>query len=200
MPREITYSIEKILDLAMNQFWYHGYSSTSMSDLVNVMKVSRAAIYSNFKNKDELFLACLDRYREQVVSPAFIVVEDCDADLSSIRRYFNFQIGAAEEAGLPGPGCMYANSMTETAPHNSKVQTRVAAHNKRLIHGFRNALANTDKNSVLKPSELDNLAELLATSAQGLWSYSRAVSNAEPLYNYVNSLLALIQYRVSHRK
>ncbi|MEM6902905.1 MAG: acetate--CoA ligase family protein, partial [Pseudomonadota bacterium] len=40
------------------------------------------------------------------------------ADLDAIAQYFETQISAAEQAGLPGPGCFVANAATEVAPHD----------------------------------------------------------------------------------
>ena len=197
MPRKINYSRNEVLTRAMHHFWRHGFTSTSMADLVRVSQVSRAALYANFKNKDTLFLACLDKYREQVVTPAFNDVEKEGANLESISNYFVFQIKAAEAITLPGPGCLFANSMTEIGPHNKSVQTYINAHNQRLSAGFLNALSNITNSTIKNHSDLKALAEFLATSAQGLWSYSRSVSTAKPLYAYTNTLIQLIEFRAT---
>jgi len=74
------------------------------------------------------------------VEPAFSQVEAPKAGLSDIAGYWELQISRGEQAGLPGPGCLLANTMTERAPHAPDVAKVVAAHNNRLRAGFRNAL------------------------------------------------------------
>ena len=183
---------------AMRQFWGHGFTATSMDHLVGVTGVSRHGIYSAFGSKRDLFLACLEAYQQAVVTPAFAVVEEEGAGLSAIAGYFETQIAKAEALGLPGPGCLIANTMTELGPHDRDVLDRVNWHNQRLHAGFKNALAAADENEPpLSENVLNDLASLLVTSAQGLWSCSRSVDQAEPLRRIVATLLDLLKARLT---
>ena len=151
-----------------------------MDDLVKATSVSRHGIYTSFKGKHGLFLECLRQYQHDVVSPAFSMVEAAGADLDAVAHYFDFQIDRAEESGLPGPGCLVANSATEVAPWNAEVRDRVAAHNARLKSGFENALRNSATDA-MPPSLLDELSELMVVFTNGLWSSSRVTEDARRL-------------------
>ena len=118
-----------------------GYNATSLDDLVNATGVSRHGIYGDFGGKRALFLASLDHYSEAVVTPAFAEVEAGGADLTTVAGYFEHQIRRAEGPGLPGRGCLMANTMTEVAPRDDEVRKLVSAHADRLRYGFANALA-----------------------------------------------------------
>lgn len=196
MPRSKSYQPEDLVLRAMEYFWRFGFNAASIDDLVKATHVSRHGIYGDFGGKHDLFLACLAAYQDEVVTPAFGRVEAAEADLQSIADYFEFQIARAEEGGLPGPGCLVANIMTEVAPHKKDVMAAAAAHNERLYRGFLNALRNVGGN-ICTMRELDDLATFLVTSAQGLWSMSRSISDASVLRRYVATLLSLLEKRVS---
>ena len=179
----------------MNHFWKNGFHASSMSDLVEATKVSRHGIYSEFGGKHTLFLSCLALYEDEVVTPAFNRVETVGAGMKEIAEYFEFQIARAEQAGLPGPGCLVANTLTELAPHHSDIELAARKHNRRLSKGFANALANSDQAS-LRPSDINDLAAFLVVSAQGLWSMSRSVRNARVLRRHTSILLQLVSSRI----
>jgi AcrR family transcriptional regulator len=60
MPREATATPERILKAAFARFSRYGFRRTSMEDIASEAGVSRAALYLQFKNKEEIFrtLAC----------------------------------------------------------------------------------------------------------------------------------------------
>ena len=185
MPRPKTYSEQDVAERAMHRFWRHGYQGSAISDLVEATGVNRHGLYSSFGDKQGLFRAAAAHYTDQVVTPAFAPVEAPGAGLSEIRAYFEDQIKLAEDAGLPGPGCLMANAMTETGPHDPEVAALVLAHMERLAAGFRNALSET-----VPAKDRWREARFLMISAQGLWSVSRMAEDAAPLRDYVDCLMS----------
>ncbi|MEO1017247.1 MAG: TetR/AcrR family transcriptional regulator [Pseudomonadota bacterium] len=199
MPRAKTYTRDEIVSKAMHKFWRDGFAATSMDDLVRCTEVSRHGIYAAYGGKRDLFLACLEVYRHVVVTPAFARVEEEGAGLKDIEQYFEQQISLAEASGLPGPGCLFANTMTETGPHEARSMAAVRAHNDRLACGFHNALRNeANKRGGRADAHLGELAAFLTISAQGLWSMSRAVESAEPMRSFARLLLELTMTRLDH--
>lgn len=194
MARLRTLSEEQIVASALTQFWRGGFHETSIGDLVATTGASRAAIYGGFGGKDGLFAATLVAYRDHVVTPAFTQVEAPGAGLADIAAYFETQIALAETTGLPGPGCLMANSMTELAGRDHPALAAVRAHNARLRAGFANALRAESGTSA---EDTDALAATCAIFAQGLWSQSRAVTDAAPLRAAVAAFLDLV--RRSHK-
>ncbi len=198
MPRSKSHTQNELVFAAMMQFWRYGYEATSLGDLVNATKVSRHGIYSEFSGKQELFLACLESYKNIVVSPAFAQVEADGAGLKDICNYFEFQISRAEEDGLPGPGCLFANSMTELGPHKSDIQEIINAHNIRLYNGFLNATTHSAKSFHHKTPVIiaRELSGILVPFTNGLWSFSRIISEAEELRNIVRNMMNLLEMRI----
>jgi TetR/AcrR family transcriptional regulator, transcriptional repressor for nem operon len=181
------HSSEHDIDEAiMRRFWTHGYAATSIQDLIDAAGSNRAAIYGKFGGKKRLFLASLALYQEAVVTPAFAPVEADGAGLASIAAFFEMQIAAAVAAGLPGPGCLIANSMTELGAHDADVQAVVNTYLLRLRAGFARALSNEFSAPAPRVREQ---GQFLAVGALGLWSFSRSVTDAKPLRSHARLLI-----------
>ncbi len=69
MPRGITkrrpITVTALLDAAMELFAEQGFGATSIPDICARAGLTKGAFYSNFANKDALFLALLDRSWER---------------------------------------------------------------------------------------------------------------------------------------
>ncbi len=194
MAKSRSYDRTKLLQSAMERFWEHGYYATSIRDLVDVTGVSRHGLYAEFDGKHGMFLAALETYLDTFVKEAFERVEGTDASTRQIRGYFEHLIALSETNGLPGPGCLIANTMVEAAPHEVDVKAVVQRHLNRLRSGFEQALLNGQKrNEVDQSIDAERFAEFLTISAQGLWSASRMMEDASHMRVYVDTLLAPIE-------
>jgi TetR/AcrR family transcriptional regulator, transcriptional repressor for nem operon len=193
MPRPKSHTRDQLVERAMLRFWHHGYEATSMDELVQATRVSRHGLYGAFGGKDELFVACLEAYSRDVVTPAFARVEAPGATLAAVADYFEYQISQAEPSSWPPPGCLMANTMTELAPHDATARAKVAGHNARLHSGFRNALENSGLGKNGSAQKFDNLAAVIVTFTNGLWSMSRTVAQPAELRRVVQEFLQLVE-------
>jgi TetR/AcrR family transcriptional repressor of nem operon len=194
MPRPKQYDRKEVLARAMELLWAHGYYATSIDDLVAATGVNRHGLYAEFGDKRGLFVAVMETYFETVVSPAFGRVEAEGAGLSDIRAYFDAQIGLAVAKGLPGPGCLVANTMTESGAQDEVFGALVRRHLDRLSAGFRNALEGAFAGRETA-ADIDGLARFLTIAAQGLWSVSRVTPEPGPLIAFVDDLLRPLKER-----
>ena len=48
----------------MPVFWTHGFSDTSLQDLERATGVNKSGLYTEFRDKEDLFVACLRHYLE----------------------------------------------------------------------------------------------------------------------------------------
>jgi TetR/AcrR family transcriptional repressor of nem operon len=184
---------------AMGIFWRQGFASTSMDDLVNATGVSRGGIYADFSGKDELFLRCLGVYRQKFIEPALATLTEGEDGLRSIEAYFDRFIELHRRHGLPGPGCFFANVMTELAPHDCQVGVEVTQHMTDLRAAFMVALKRClqARAAVMSDRDLDELAGFLATASQGLWSYARSITTLSELESFKSALLKLLMARMA---
>ena len=141
MPRSREFEPDVALEKAMRLFWQKGYAETSVDDLVEATGVSRYGLYTEFGSKRELFLAAMDHYQESIVGKSFGVVEQADASLGEIRRYFESLLEALVQPQARR-GCLMCNAATEVAPRDASVREKVGQAMTRLSSGFRKALDN----------------------------------------------------------
>lgn len=56
-----------IVDVATKIFEHKGYSATSMADIKNETNLSKGTIYYHFKNKEELYLCCIQQVSNEFI-------------------------------------------------------------------------------------------------------------------------------------
>lgn len=193
MPRPRTHTKESLATSAMEVFWHKGYETTSLDDLVRATGVSRHGIYKDFADKHALFVASFPVYQQNVVTPAFEQVERDQAGFDEVASYFEMQISKAEMMGLPGPGCLVANTTTETVANETAVANCIEEHMQRLQSGFANVL----RSEAYSPDNVEEVSRVMVVFTQGLWSTSRISKDANQLRQSVNTFLKLIQHRGS---
>jgi AcrR family transcriptional regulator len=64
MGRPKNFSREEVLEKAMPVFWKHGFADTSLQELEQATGVNKSGLYTEFQDKEDLFVACLRRYIE----------------------------------------------------------------------------------------------------------------------------------------
>src|SRR6201987_1406862 len=64
MGRPKKFSREEVLEKAMPIFWKRGFADTSLQDLERATGVNKSGLYTEFRDKEDLFVACLRRYLE----------------------------------------------------------------------------------------------------------------------------------------
>jgi AcrR family transcriptional regulator len=62
MGRPKGFSREEVLEKAIPVFWEKGFSETSLQDLEAATGVNKSGLYSEFRNKEDIFLASLQHY------------------------------------------------------------------------------------------------------------------------------------------
>ena len=191
MARPRSYDSDTLALRTLMAFWQNGYFATSMDDLVRATGVSRHGIYKEFGGKKGMFLSSFDLYQKLIVGPAFEQVERRAATLKDVAAYFEQQISLAEENGLPGPGCLVANSATEVAQHDADVQRKIDYHNTRLRRGFSAAIRNSADG--LSPRRSRQLSETVLVFATGLWALSRVTTDAKDLRRAVATFLGMVE-------
>src|SRR5277367_4103236 len=64
MGRPKSFSREQVLEKAMPVFWKHGFSDTSLQELEQATGVNKSGLYTEFRDKEDLFVGCLRHYLE----------------------------------------------------------------------------------------------------------------------------------------
>src|ERR1700746_352203 len=64
MGRPKNFSRKEVLEKAMPVFWKHGFADTSLQQWERATGVNKSGLYTEFRDKEDLFVACLRHYLE----------------------------------------------------------------------------------------------------------------------------------------
>ncbi len=81
---------EKILDTAKNLFVNQGYHGMSMREISDALGVSKAALYYHFKDKEELFLAILRIYLNEMSNTLDRLMIEPVSSAEKIRLFIEY--------------------------------------------------------------------------------------------------------------
>jgi AcrR family transcriptional regulator len=109
MGRPKGFNREQVLERAMPVFWKHGFADTSIQDLERATGVNKSGLYSEFRDKEDLFMACLRHYLESQGKRGLLTKEPL-----GWKNVENFlKNGPIYKGGQQG--CFSVNSMREFA-------------------------------------------------------------------------------------
>jgi TetR/AcrR family transcriptional repressor of nem operon len=170
---------ERLVEAARTLFWKHGYSSTGIAQILKEADAGSGSLYYFFPTKEDLLLAVLEWYREnlwsQVVQPVFDRVTD------PIERIFG--ILDAYRRGLLltsfQHGCPIGNLALELADSHPAARQLLAVN----FTGWRKAIEQCLAESAGRlPEALDReqLALFVLTTMEGAVMLARAYRDIEP--------------------
>lgn len=144
MPRSKTYDDDLVLEKAMNIFWVHGYEATSVRLLEKEMGINQFSIYASFKNKKNLFISSLRKYREFVTVNRFQPLLQDGAGLAELKSFLkNATVIRSNDVKK---GCLVVNTAGELGDKDPEIAREV-----NLYYSFiRNMLLRVLKNAIKK--------------------------------------------------
>src|SRR6202163_395239 len=108
MGRPKQFNREGVLDRAIPVFWKHGFASTTVQHLEEATGVNKSGLYSEFKDKEDLFLASLERYAQ---TRGAEILTAQPLGWGNIERFLRLGFGCDDDQR----GCFAVNSMRELA-------------------------------------------------------------------------------------
>jgi AcrR family transcriptional regulator len=109
MGRPKSFRREEVLEKAMPIFWKHGFADTSLQDLEQATGVNRSGLYSEFRDKEDLFVACLRHYLERQGKRGLLAKEPLGwVNVETFLKSGPLNMGEQQ-------GCFAINSMREFA-------------------------------------------------------------------------------------
>jgi TetR/AcrR family transcriptional regulator, copper-responsive repressor len=109
MGRPKGFSREEVLEKAMPVFWKHGFADTSLQELERATGVNKSGLYTEFRDKEDLFVACLRHYLESQGKRGLLTKEPLG--WKNVETFLkNGPLNKGEQQG-----CFSVNSMREFA-------------------------------------------------------------------------------------
>ena len=109
MGRPKSFSRVEVLEKAMPVFWKYGFADTSLQELERATGVNKSGLYTEFRGKEDLFVACLRHYLESQEKRGFLTKEPLG--WKNVETFLkNGPLNKGEQQG-----CFSVNSMREFA-------------------------------------------------------------------------------------
>jgi TetR/AcrR family transcriptional regulator, copper-responsive repressor len=109
MGRPKSFSREEVLEKAMPVFWKQGFADTSLQELERATGVNKSGLYSEFRDKEDLFVACLRHYIGTQEKRGLLTNEPFGwNNIETFLKHGPFNKGDRQ-------GCFAVNSMRELA-------------------------------------------------------------------------------------
>ena len=192
MARPKEFDPPTALGKAMELFWRKGYEATSIEDLVTHMDINRGSLYETFGDKQQLFLACMDRYCDGMAASRLSMLDQPGPLLDTIRRFIRGKLQMAL-ADPTRKGCLIANTAMELAPHEKEIGERVASALGGLEEAYHQVLIRAKKQGELRKNQDPRaLARYLTTMMQGVIVMYKAGTPAEALREIVETGLSVL--------
>lgn len=123
MGRPPQFNEQQVLKNAMNVFWRHGYTGTSLSGLRAATGLNPGSIYNHFGSKKELFLQALGFYINAVVGERITTVLNRGEPLEGIESFFTTAFEPVPLQDLIG--CLLTNTALDREIEDGQINAVV---------------------------------------------------------------------------
>jgi AcrR family transcriptional regulator len=179
MGRPKQFNREDVLSKAMPIFWLKGFSETGLQELERATGVNKSGLYSEFHNKEDLFVESLRYYYAQ--SKGSELLDRQPLGFQNIEDYL--RAVSARPLGSP-IGCFGINSLRELP--------QLPLEARRLIEQTRASLhAAFLKNIIAEHTSLpaEQVADMIATFFSGICIEQNINCCPELLSNRIDGLM-----------
>lgn len=181
---------EAIVEAAVRLIHVHGYSSTTLDDVLRETGIGKGNFYYHFRSKEDLGYAILERI---VASFMARTLEPCFADpdasaLSQIRCFLDRVLEAQRQRNCVG-GCVMGNLASELSDVHEGFRTRLAgiftAWRARLTQALVDAQGRGQLSAGCRP---EAVAQFVVASLEGAILLSKVTKDIHVMEQCVSEL------------
>ncbi len=149
-------------------FWRHGYEATSLQDLTTAMQIAPPSLYAAFGDKEQLFLAAVDRYRALPGGTGECVLQTTVDGREAIAEMLQATARELTNASHPA-GCMLILAALSCSAAAARVQAALASYRRASEAAIADRLARARSDGEL-PADCDiaGLASFYMTVFEGM--------------------------------
>ena len=193
MARQKKFDKEEVLEKAMETFWRFGFEGTSMQALVKSMGISRSSMYETFGDKRSLFEEAITHYERTRMQSIIDRLQEFGASKSAIVNIFNLLITQCVD-DKQKRGCFITNTAIELSPHDRHIAEKIATDMKIMEKAFYKVLVSAQEKGEIPPDKnVNQIAQYLMTSFQGIRVMAKINQEPEFLQNVVNVTLSVLE-------
>jgi AcrR family transcriptional regulator len=184
MGRPRQFSREGVLQKALPVFWRYGFARTTLPDLERATGVNKSGLYSEFEDKEALYLACLDYYFETRQGMAILAGEPHGWD--NISRFLE----QAPSCDLGQNGCFSVNSLRELSGLPAAAEAKIRAGRARLAEALKANIHAADP-----ALDADRIADQISIFFSGLCIEANLQSDRGEISRRVEGFMAMLAPR-----
>lgn len=173
-------------------FNMYGYAGTTMSQLTRAIKMTKGAIYGNFKDKDEIALAAFDHNFEQISEKVRRVVRSEKDACDKLIALANFYLDEFTEIARTG-GCPILNAAVDSddvyPALKERVKNAVEEWFSTVAHVVRNGITHHQIVSHTKPEQF---ASLFVSLIEGGIMLSKVTGNTIHLSRNIDHIIHVV--------
>jgi AcrR family transcriptional regulator len=169
MGRHKQFVREDIIEKALQVFWRKGFVDTSLKDLEEATGVFKPVLYSEFGDKEGLYIHCVQYYREHHSSHLILAREP--SGWTNIQDFFKFVLPNKNTRG-----CLFASASSRDMPVlTESLKPILEEQQKNLLKGIRKNLTATE----LSADKINPISEMIFTYYCGLSTLSNISPRSE---------------------
>ncbi len=192
MNRPRQYDRDEVLEKATDLFWEKGFEATSMNEVVARTGLNKHSLYSEFGDKEKLFIECTDHYISKDIRVLSDILTKKPLGLSNIEAFFDNRVNYAASENCKG--CLIVNSVTEKEILSEEINLKVKSFISKFKAFFYNCLqAAQDKNEISGDKDSKALADYLTCFTFGLMSVGKNETKKKELRKMVDVALSAVR-------
>jgi TetR/AcrR family transcriptional regulator, transcriptional repressor for nem operon len=191
MGRPRNFEADTVVERAMEEFWTHGYASTSPAQLAEATGVGKGSLYNAFGSKRQLFDQALARYGRVGAERAGEILSRPGTTRERIRAYLRETV----DSDLAQPvrrGCLAVNTAAEFGGHDEGITRTLHGIEERIIGVLENRIDQGRRDGDIS-SDVDAraAAEFLMNTSVGLRIMAKT-HDARTLYRIIEVALTVL--------
>ncbi|MFE2937530.1 TetR/AcrR family transcriptional regulator [Streptomyces sp. NPDC059255] len=142
-------TVASLTDSALALFTERGFHATSISDIVERAGLTRGAFYSNYRDKEELFLALYDAQADRLLADLRAEAARLDPGEDLVDGLLAY---LADRADRQRQWFLVSMEFTLHAARTPAVAELLAVHEERLVQGVAGMITETLARTELRPT------------------------------------------------
>ncbi len=184
------FDYDHAIDAATRLFWAKGYSSTSVRDLLKVMKIGEGSFYNSVKSKQHLYLLCLKYYQDTVTAKRWKALLSESSVKKAVRRFIEIVLEDLDNPKVPNV-CLMAASLSNDVLSSHDLKKYVLAE----MQGLQKALtlrleAAKSAGELSSQFQTEPVARVIVTYMQGFFRVVRVLHDRRQMEQQTEVLLS----------
>lgn len=181
-----------IIERAALIFNMHGYAGTTMSQLTRAIRMTKGAIYGNFKDKDEIALAAFDYNFNEISEKIRKVIRSKQNACDKLIAFANFYLDAFAEICRKG-GCPILNAAVDSDNVHEPLKERVAHAVDEWIRTVTHIVYNGIKHNQINPNiKPEQFASIFVSLIEGGIMMAKTTGNTIHLSRNIDHLIHIV--------